>query len=269
LGLGNFAVGVTAYLPIGLLVPIARDLGVTHAAAGLLILVYAGFYSVSSPIFVNISSTWPRRAMLIISLGLLSVGILLTAFVHDWYVVLIGRAISAVGAGFYTPVAASTAFTLSTPENRGRNMSVVFFGIPLAQAAGVPIGILLEVQVGWEDALLSTQAIVILALISIFLTLPKRIGLPKPPARVRLLIGNRAVLICLGLTIAQVSSFIVMYTFLGPLSIENGRVDIFTLMLVIGVAAAVGSLSVGYFVDRIGPRPPACRPGSGCPLRCW
>ncbi|MGR3469157.1 MAG: MFS transporter, partial [Shimia sp.] len=52
LSAGNFLVGVAGFLVIGTLEPVAEGLGVSIAATGLLLSVYAVAYAVASPLLV-------------------------------------------------------------------------------------------------------------------------------------------------------------------------------------------------------------------------
>ncbi len=254
LSLGNFAIALGAYLIVGLLVPLARDLKVGDAESGLMMVIYAGAYAVSSPVLVNLSSMWPRRATLLASLACFAGGICLTALAGEWTLALVGRAVSAMGAGLYTPTAASTVYTLSPPKRRGRNLSIVFFGILFAQAVGMPAGMLLEARFGWKAALLSVVAVVVAASMAIIATLPSRVGPPRPPASPWLLVGNRTALLGLALTIAHLLAYSAVYTFIGPITVSYGQVDAFGVLLTMGVAGAFGSIAVGLLADRVTPR---------------
>ncbi|MDR5654793.1 MFS transporter [Ruixingdingia sedimenti] len=253
IGAGNFAIGLGAFLVVGLLVPIAQDMRVSNAGAGLMMVVYAATYAVSSPLVVNLSGTWPRRAMLMGSLAILGGGTLVCALAPDWNTFLIGRAICALGGGAYTPIAASTVYTLSAPERRGRNLSVIFVGLTLSQAAGIPVGIWLETLIGWRMVLAVVLLCILAALLAILLSTPRRIGFPKPPASYRLLLVNARALTALLLTVLQVASFNTVYTYIGPLALDRGESSPFLLLLVIGIASAIGGFLAGFMVDRLGP----------------
>ncbi|MFP1646356.1 MFS transporter [Pontitalea aquivivens] len=253
IGLGNFAIGLGAFLVVGLLVPIARDMQVNTAEAGLMMVIYAASYALTSPILINVSGSWPRRRMLLGSLALMALGTLTCLLAPDWKLFLIGRALAAVGGGAYTPIAASTVYSLSLPARRGRNLAVIFLSMSLSQAAGIPFGIWLETLIGWRQVLVSVLALTLASSVAILLTTPGRISSSRPPTSFRLLLVNGRALVSLLLTVLQVSAYNVIYTYIGPLALKTAVATPMVMLLVIGISNSVGGLLVGPIADRFGP----------------
>ena len=65
LALGAFAIGTEGFMIAALLPQISSDLGVTTAAAGQLVTVFALAYAVSSPILTTLTGPLNRRTLLI------------------------------------------------------------------------------------------------------------------------------------------------------------------------------------------------------------
>ena len=69
LSVGNFVIGMGAFVVIGVLSPIATGLNMGPAEAGLVMTVYALTYALSSPLLIAYSGAVDRRNVL--SFGLL------------------------------------------------------------------------------------------------------------------------------------------------------------------------------------------------------
>ena len=61
LAAGAFGIGVTEFVIMGLLLEVSRDLGVSVAAAGMLISGYALGVVVGAPILTVFTATWNRK----------------------------------------------------------------------------------------------------------------------------------------------------------------------------------------------------------------
>jgi len=144
-------VGLGAFIVVGLVTPIAARFAIPTSRPGGLLSTYALVYEQSSPVLIALSSRASRKLvlMLMLSLMTLAAGVVFSAVAWNWDVMLISRAISAIGGGVFTPAAASVAYSLSAPHNRGRMLFAVFLGITLSQALGVPLALLLGQWLGW------------------------------------------------------------------------------------------------------------------------
>ncbi|NUR91732.1 MAG: MFS transporter, partial [Nonomuraea sp.] len=71
LALGTFAVGTDAFVVAGFLPAMAADLGVSPAAAGQSVTVFAVAYAAGSPILATLTARLPRRTLLVAALAVL------------------------------------------------------------------------------------------------------------------------------------------------------------------------------------------------------
>ena len=72
LTIGAFGIGTTEFVIMGLLQQVAADLGVSLTAAGLLISGYALGVFVGAPVLTLASARWPRKAVLVALMLVLS-----------------------------------------------------------------------------------------------------------------------------------------------------------------------------------------------------
>src|SRR4029079_12217007 len=149
---------------IGVLSPIAADLALTHAQAGMVMSVYAAAYAIGSPLAITATGRLDRRSVILIGILTFIAGTILCALAPNALSLLIARAVAAFGAGMITPVTAAVAAATSPPSQRGAALSFVILGLSLAQAGGIPIGSFVGYTAGWGATFLLVAAISLVGL---------------------------------------------------------------------------------------------------------
>src|SRR4051794_13944381 len=149
LAAGAFAVGTSAYVVSGVLPAVSGELGVSLSAAGQLSTAFALAYAVGAPLLATVTARWDRRTVLLAALVVAAVGNGLSALATTYPVLIVGRIIAALGAAAYTPAATLVATALLPPGQRARAVALVFGGLTLALAIGVPAGDLLGRSIGY------------------------------------------------------------------------------------------------------------------------
>ncbi|QHQ35074.1 MFS transporter [Algicella marina] len=257
LSAGNFIIGMGAFVVIGILVPLSDDFAISHAAAGWMMTVYAMAYAVLSPVLIALTGELGRRRLLMFALALFAFGTLLSALAPTVTLLFASRILVAAGAGLFTPASAAVAALVSAPEQRGRALAQVVFGLTLAQVLGVPVGSFIAYALGWRASFL---LVVVLALPCIWLIariVPR--GLQFQPTRLgtlgRALLDWRMML-AVSFTASFIGSINVFYTYFAAFlaKIQGYERNGVTLMLLIfGVGAVLGNLAGGWMADRLGP----------------
>lgn len=257
LAAGNFAIGMGAFVVIGILSPLAADLGLTKTGAGLIMTVYAVAYAVLSPLLVAWTGRLGRRTVLAVGLAVFAAASLLALVAWNGPMLYAARILAAVGGGLFTPVAASVAFSASAPETRGRALARVFLGMTLAQALGIPLGSFVGYTFGWRAAFAIVLTLSVATLVLVLRTVPRRVAFQ--PNSLRTLVDALAdwrslVSILVTATITAAPYFV--YTFITPLleaRMGFGRDGVALVLLAYGVGAVAGSWAAGGWTDRFGP----------------
>lgn len=258
LSFANFAVGMGAFVVIGILSPVASDLAITKAQAGSLLTVYAIVYALSSPLLVATTGGLDRMRALVAGMALFSLGALAAALSGSLTAVLLARCAMAVGAGIVTPVAASVGVALAGAAGRGRALAVVFGGLTLAQALGVPLGAWLGYAFGWRVAFGVVVGLGALATLALALRLPS--GIRVPVATLSSLVGVLTSLrqsVAVSFTALFIGALYVFYTYLAPFleaRHQLGRDGVTVVLALFGAGAVVGNSVGGMLTDRIGPQ---------------
>lgn len=259
LAAANFAVGLGAFVVIGILTPLAQGLGIDRAAAGSLMTSYAVVYALSSPVLVALTGRADRRALLVAALALFAAGALAAVLAPSLPWLQGARVVMALGGGLLTPVAASTAVAMVAPAGRGRALATVFGGLTLAQALGVPVGSWLGYAFGWRATFAVVAGVGLLVALALRARMPAGIAVPVVDLRAlgRTLARPRLVL-AVGFTGLFIGGLYVVYTYLSTLLEARyglGRDGVAAMLLVFGFGAVVGNALGGRLTDRIGPVP--------------
>ena len=253
----NFVVGFGAFVVIGVLSPVADDYGISKASAGWIMTIYAIVYAVSSPLLVALSGRVDRTSVLMVGMGLFLLGALTAVMAPSFEVLLAARVIMALGGGLLTPVAASIAIAGALPNQRGRALAIVFGGITLAQAVGVPVGAWLGYAFGWRSTFILVSISAMVGLVAIWLRLPR--GIKVVPASLGSLGGvlrSPHLMTAISFTAWFVGALYVVYTYLAPLLEEQyglARDGVSLMLLIFGFGAVVGNALGGRLTDRFGP----------------
>ena len=257
LSVSNFVIGMGAFMIIGLLEPLAADLGVSAARAGAVLTTYAVAYALLSPVLVSLTGGIGRRRVLAAGLALFGLGCLLPVIWPTEAALHLSRVFAAAGAGMFTPVAAAVAAGLSAPERRAKALAAVFFGMTMSQILGLPLGSFIAYTYGWRVAFAVVLLVLAPCLWLIWTIVPR--GLSFQPVTLRDLgrvMRDGRLMLAVGFTASFLTAGYVVNTFLAPLLSQNlgwGRDGITLALLVCGVGAVIGNVMGGALSDRVGP----------------
>ncbi|MGI5128490.1 MFS transporter [Pseudonocardia sp. CA-107938] len=258
LAAGAFAVGTSAYVVAGVLPEISAETGVSVGAAGQLATAFSLAYAIGAPIVATVAGRWDRRTLLVAALLTAAVGNAITALAPTYPLLFAGRIVAALGAAAYTPAATMVATSFYPPEHRGRAVSIVFGGLTVALALGVPAGSILGASLGFRGVFALVAAAGLVAAVGVQLLVPAVAAPPHVTLRERFsVIRDRTVQTVLVVTVFGVLGVMSVYTYVVPLlAAYTGVTGPLTsaLLLVYGVGALIGNNLGGRATDRFGAR---------------
>uniref|UniRef100_UPI0028AA8157 MFS transporter n=1 Tax=Stenotrophomonas sp. TaxID=69392 RepID=UPI0028AA8157 len=173
---GSFITLLTETLPAGVLRPMGQSLGVSDAAVGQLVSVYALGSVLAALPMTALTQRLPRRPLLLAAIAGFVVVNALTALTSNYTLLLVVRFLAGVGAGLLWSLVAGYAARMVVPALQGRAIAVAMVGSPLALSLGVPAGTLLGQQIGWR------WAFGLMALLAVLLVGWVRWAVPSLPA---------------------------------------------------------------------------------------
>lgn len=164
---------------IGLISPMAVDLGVTEGQIGLLMTVYAGLVAVVTIPLMHYTRRMDRRPLFIATLVFLLTGIVLQAIATSYPMLVVGRVTAAFTHGLFWSLVNPMAARLAPAGQMGKAVAAVSFGSTMSTVLGAPMTTAVGHAIGWRNAtwLLGVGAIV--AFLLLLKTLPSMPA--KPP----------------------------------------------------------------------------------------
>jgi DHA1 family inner membrane transport protein len=253
LALCAFGIGTTEFAPMGLLTEIADDLGISIPTAGLLISAYAIGVFVGAPLLTLGGARVPRKALLLGLMGVFIVGNVLAALSASYNMLLSARVITALVQGPFFGVGAVVAGRLVPPGKQGSAIALMFAGLALANIVGVPFQTWFGQVSGWRATFWLTSVIGVVALVALWLALPRQPGEPLVKVRHELaVLGRPAVLTALLVTLLSSGGMFTVMTYISPILQHASGIApkaIGPLLIVFGVGLALGNYLGGRIRD--------------------
>ncbi|MGW6447634.1 MFS transporter [Lentzea sp. NPDC055074] len=250
---GAFAVACTEFAVVGLLPQIARDLGVSEAAAGQLVTLNAVAFAISAPVLAAVCHRMDRRKVLFGCLAVFALGHATAGLAPNYPVLLGSRILSGAMMGLYLATAIGAAARLGGEERRASSIATIQAGVNTATALGVPISTLLGHHMGWRVPMFVIGALALLSLGFIAAVLPPTGADEGPPLSERLrAVRTAPVLVGLAaITLFWGASFTV-YTYLVPLLEQRAGMSstmVIVVLFIAGICAVVGNVIGGRGAD--------------------
>ncbi|VUL67539.1 MFS transporter [Stenotrophomonas maltophilia] len=253
-GLATFSVVTTEMLPVGLLTPIAEDLGASTGTAGLMISLPALLAAVFAPLVVIAAGGIDRRRILCALLALLLVANLASALAPGIGWLLAARVLVGFCMGGIWAIAGGLAARLVPADRIGLATSIIFGGVAAASVLGVPLGALIGDALGWRSAFAAMalfSAAVMLLHLRVVPALP--VSTSAQPRQFVQQLGQRDLRRGLWLTVLLVSGHFIAFTYVRPLLTSVSGVEaswIGALLFAYGLAGIAGNFIAGPLAAR-------------------
>jgi MFS transporter, DHA1 family, inner membrane transport protein len=254
--LGNVVTGCSVLAPAGMLGELSSGLDVSVRTAGLLITFGAVVLCIGSPVTAWLTSRIERRTLLVVTLAVLALTNIASAFAPDYASLLIIRLVMLAVGALYTPQAAGTAALIVPEQKRGGTIAYIFLGWSLAAAAGLPTITFVASRYGWHAVYAAIGLLGCVSLLLLAWRLPR--GLMGAPVDLRTWakIGrNRMIVLLLSITTLHMSGQFVIFTFMGPLLARltgAGPEAIALVFACYGVCGVIGAAIAARIVDSWG-----------------
>lgn len=257
LTLSSFAIGVTEFIPLGLLAEMSNYFNTTLSSMGMVVSMYAIGVAIGAPILTNLISSFTRKNQLIFTLILFTLGNLLAAVSTSFDMLILARVISGLAHGVFFTIGSIIASEVSAPEKRSQAIAIMFAGLTVALVIGVPLGTFLGKTFSWN---FSFYLVTILGGIATFLSYiltPKTLKKAEKGS-----IGDQFSVLkkwklikSYLLTIIGYGGSFVLLTYLAEVlknvsGFESNIISV--LLLIYGVAVAIGNIYGGKISDKMG-----------------
>lgn len=257
LAVGNFILGISAFVVLGLMTTMSRSLGVEPATLARILTEYAVAYAIGAPLVIAATGHLPRRLVLTAGMLLTGIGALICAVATSMLTVELARVIGALGAGLYGPAVAGVAVSTAAPERRATALSTVFMGFTAAQGIGTPAGTWLGYTFGWQTTFGIVGVLAIVMAAMIWRMVPATIPFsPTSLSELRRVVRTGPILVALLFTVAFIAATYTTLTFIAPIletRLGVGRDGLSTYMMIYGAMAFIAAVFGGMIADRVGP----------------
>ena len=254
LAIGAFGIGTTEFSPMGLLPVIAQGVDVSIPAAGMLISVYAIGVMVGAPLMTLLLSHRARRNALVFLMAIFTLGNVLSALSPDYTTLMLSRIITSLNHGAFFGLGSVVAASVVAKEKQASAVATMFMGLTIANIGGVPAATWLGGAIGWRMSFLATAGLGVIAMVSLYFSLPKGSAGERPDVRKELAVLMRPqVVSALLTTVLGAGAMFTLYTYISPVlhRITDATPAFITAMLVlVGVGFSIGNYLGGKLADR-------------------
>lgn len=255
LAAAGFTIMTTEFVIIGLLPPMAGDLGVSVSQAGLLVTLFAVTVAVVGPVLTARLAHHERKTLFVSTLLLFALSNLLAAVSPNIAVMAVARFIPALMLPVFWSLASETGMRILGPGQAGKAVSMVGFGVVAATIFGIPIGTLISDRFGWRAAF-ATIAVLALAKAVLLLVFLPTIRVPQERVSVWRQMGilrEPRMLGHVGLSLLVFAGMFTAYTYLADI-LERlggfGGAAVGWILMGFGGTGLLGNWLGGRFVDR-------------------
>lgn len=253
---GNFVIGTGAMMVAGMLNQLSAELALPVPHVAQLLTAFALVCGIGAPLLALVLATLGRRAVLWSAMLIYAACHALAAMTQSFALLLVLRALTAIGAAIFTPQAAATISLLTPPEQRGKAIGTVFLGWGLASVIGLPMGSWLAQAYHWHTAMAVVAVLSVVSAALVYWAVPNGLyGQPIALRAFRSLLAQRNIIAVVGVTVLSASGLFCMFAYLAPLLRDEVRAtaqQIPWLFAAYGLAGVVGSIAVTQVVDRKG-----------------
>lgn len=248
-----FVLIASEFMPVSLLTPVARDLGVTEGLAGQGIAISGALAVLTSLTISTVAGNLNRKYLLLGMTVLMALSGIIIVLASSYLVYMVGRALIGIAIGGFWSMSAATAIRLVPQHQVPRALAIFNGGNALATVVAAPLGSYLGATIGWRGAFLCLVPVAIAAFIWQCFSLPTMEANKDSPSRgtvFRLLsrpVVSTGLLACGLFFMGQFA----LFTYIRPFLETVSRVDITTLSLIlltIGVTGFIGTLVIGAFL---------------------
>ncbi|MGW2367116.1 MFS transporter [Streptomyces sp. NPDC001667] len=254
LAVSAFGIGTTEFVMMGLLPNVADDLGTSVPTAGYLVSAYALGVVIGAPLLTALGSRIPRKRMLVLLMGLFTIGNLASALAPSFGLLIAGRVLAGLPHGAFFGVGAVVAARLVSEGRQARAVATMFLGLTVANIVGVPTATLLGQHLGWRATFLVVAAIGIVAMAALATLVPH---IPRERSgglgRELRALGDRQVLLGLLTAVFGFAGVFAVYSYLASMTTEVtgfAESSVTVVLALFGIGMTLGALVAGPLTDR-------------------
>ena len=250
-----FALVASEFMPVSLLSPVSRDLGISEGLAGQGIAISGALAVLTSLLISTLAGNIDRKILLLGLTTLMAVSGVVIALAPDYLTYMVGRALIGVVIGGFWSMSAALAIRLVPRDQVPRALAIFNGGNALAMVIAAPLGSYLGSVMGWRGAFICLVPVALVVFIWQCVSLPsmKTAAEEKKAGNVLRLLRKPQVATGMAACGLFFMGQFALFTYLRPFLETVTGVDVSTLSLIlltIGMAGFIGTLIIGVFLRK-------------------
>jgi predicted MFS family arabinose efflux permease len=250
LAIGMFAVGCNTYQIAGLLPAIGLTIREPLAITGQGMTVFSLTYLFSAPFFSIVFANKPMKPVIQLSLIIFIIGNIITLFSGHILMFLLGRSLSGVGAGIFTPLCITSALHLMKATHKGRALSFIWGASSAGVVFGVPLSLFLSSLLNWQISIAYLITLSLLSLIGLSWQHTKITLTPSPPTNAKhRFFFNKETLSVISVTSLTGVASLGLFSYISAILADSPN----SLPMIVfswGLGGLIGSSLIGTLIDR-------------------
>lgn len=255
LTLSAFIFNTSEFIPIGLLSDIARDFQITESEAGMIITVYAWIVTVLSLPLMLLASKVEFKKLLLSILALFVLSHFLSAVAPSYLTLMLSRAGVAFSHSIFWSIASPLAVRIAPQGKRATALGLVVTGTSVAMIAGLPLGRMVGLYMGWRATFFSIGLVALAVAIFLLCVFPKVPANAQGSsfAKVPGILKNPALIGVYVLTALIFTANFTAYSYIEPFMAQVVHMpenEITFSLTMFGIAGIVASVFFSRFFER-------------------
>lgn len=268
LAVGTFALGISEFSMMGILVTVANAFSISIPRAGDFISAYALGVSIGAPtlLFLN---RFPMKRIMLGLCAIIALGNICVALSPGYYSMLLGRFVSGLPHGVYFGAGAIVATRLASKGQKAAAVSIMVTGMTVANVVGVPLATWVSNAFTWRLAFGLVSVVGCIAFLSIFYLVPvmrsnaeysKNTTNARIKSQFAFLKTLVPWLIFIGTFLGQ-GSLYCWFSYIEPIMVHVADFpssEVTWIMMIAGIGMVTGGLVSGKFADKFSPALVTC-----------
>jgi len=254
LAVSAFVFNTSEFMPIGLLTDISDSFGMTPAATGIMITVYAWVVGILSLPLMLATCRMELKRLLLLTLALFALGQAGSGLAVNFPMLMGARILVACAHSIFWSIAAPLATRLVTRTHQPFALSTIATGSSVAMIFGLPLGRVIGLALGWRMTFLVLAVISTLALLYLWRVFPSLTNNSTFSTRdLPALVRNPLVSGIFVLSMLFATAYFTTYSYIEPFldTIAGFTPDAITwTLMVLGVCGFFGSVLFSRFYGR-------------------
>ena len=248
-----FVFNTSEFMPIGLLLDIGQSFALTESQTGIMISVYAWAVMLLSMPLMVLSSRFEFKKLLLGVIGLFTLGQFLSTIAPNFPFLIAARLVVATSHAIFWSIATIVAARLVDPKHQPIALSLIATGSSIAMIAGLPLGRMLGLAMGWRMTFASVGLISAAILLYLCLVMPKHEATERFTFRQLPSLLKNPILVSLYIVIAFIATgYYTGYSYIEPFMAQIANMSpslITTSLTIFGLAGLAGSIIFSKVYD--------------------